>query len=291
MDVSKHVQFGPGLTTIVFVGMCVLPGCGGGPTPRETAASTFTPTATVLAVMGTPTPWPVLDLGCQGEICSVAQTPTAIPVPRATATTDRPAIVTPTPAVALSAVQAFVLDPTGTRLTYAIDQVWLEEDNRVETITGGTDQVAGRITLDLDDPATSGLGVFSADLAGFTSADAERDQVLRQMWQQAGRFPLATFVGSELQGFPETVRMGEPVPFQLLGDLTLGGATQPVTWGVTATLDGEHLHGVAVTRLRLDDFGLPVPEVPGLLRAGDVVTVSLEFTFKADEQLPASGHG
>jgi len=199
------------------------------------------------------------------------------------------ATASPVRPVSAGRTQTFVLDTQGTRLTYAIDQMWLQEEDRLETVTGQTNQVTGQLTLNYDDPAASQPGRFTANLAGLVSGDRERDQNLRSQWLQAERLPTATFVVTEMRAFPAASRPGEATPFQLVGDLTVAGATLPVTWDVTATLNRDRLTGVAITHLSLTDFNLPLPEVAGLLRATDGVTVSLDFVFKTETPLPTRG--
>src|SRR3712207_8409756 len=44
----------------------------------------------------------------------------------------------------------------------------------------------------------------------------------------------------------------EEVTFTLIGDLTIHGVTKPVSWDVTAKLDGDTLTGSAATTFNID---------------------------------------
>jgi hypothetical protein len=51
-----------------------------------------------------------------------------------------------------------------------------------------------------------------------------------------------------------------------------------LTWDMTARLDGETLTGSASTFLYMNDFGFAAPDVAGILKVTDGVTVTVQFT-------------
>jgi hypothetical protein len=60
--------------------------------------------------------------------------------------------------------------------------------------------------------------------------------------------------------------------------MTIRDVTQPVRWDMTARLDGETLSGNASTFLYMRDFGFEPPDMAGILRVTDGVTVTVQFT-------------
>jgi len=207
-------------------------------------------------------------------VCAQATQPT----PVATATLE------PRPATGIR--QTFLMVPGGSSLSYVVNQTLLNQDSQVITVTGKTSQLDGYLTLDYDDPAASQFGEFLANLRLLHSDNQERDEALRTDWLETARFPFARFVVTRVDHFPALARPGEPVQFQLVGDLTLKQVTRPVIWDVTATLSVDRLTGQATTVLRLSDFDVALPEVPGVLKVTDGVTLTLDFAFETAKPKP-----
>ena len=63
------------------------------------------------------------------------------------------------------------------------------------------------------------------------------------------------------------------------GSLKIRDVTRPVTFATTLKLEGTTLNGVAVTQIRMTDFGFDPPSILGVLRAEN--DVRLEFRFVA----------
>ena len=208
----------------------------------------------------------------------IASAQTAQPAPTATAT--------PEPRPVTGVRQTFLMVPGDSSLSYVVNQTLLGQDSRVITVTGKTNQVDGYLTLDYDNPAASQFGEFLANLRLLYSGDLERDEALRGDWLETARFPWARFVVKEVREFPDRARPGEPVQFQLAGDLTLKQVTRLILWDVTAKLNVDRLTGQATTVLMLSDFDVALPEVPGVLKVSDGVTVTLDFAFETAKPKP-----
>jgi polyisoprenoid-binding protein YceI len=65
--------------------------------------------------------------------------------------------------------------------------------------------------------------------------------------------------------------------FQLLGDLTVHGVTQPVSWNVIAQFRDMSVNGDATTGIRITDFGMTIPSVAVVLTLNDALTLELQF--------------
>lgn len=177
----------------------------------------------------------------------------------------------------------FVIVPDKTTAQYSIDEVFLNENNRLNTAVGKTNQVQGSLVLNFTNPAASQLGTFTVDISTLRSDSSRRDRAIRERWLESARYPLATFVAREIRNFPPDPKEGEPISFQIVGDLTLKQTTREQVWDVTATLNGDILTGTATTFLLLADYNIPVPELLGILRVTDGLKATLEFTMAAAE--------
>ncbi len=239
-------------------------GCRSEPQPTRSINPASTPTAVAT----------FSDVGGSGHATGVTPTttPTAIPTTISQSVAGRTA--------------AFALIPGETVASYSIDQVLLNENGRVVTVTGKTAQVEGVFTLNYDQPLAGQFGLFTANLKLLKSDQPERDDAVRTQWLESDLYPRAAFQPREVRNFPPDARAGEPVRFQLAGDMTIRNVTRQVTWDVTATLKVDRLTGIATTSLRLADFEMPLPTVDGQLAAAEEVTVTLDFAFKRTTEVP-----
>jgi len=188
--------------------------------------------------------------------------------------------------MAAAKTAVFVIVPRETSASYSIDEALLNEDGRLVTVVGKTTQVEGEFVLNYEDPSASQFGLLTANLRGLISDERQRDEAIRAHWLESDRYLLATFQVKEMRNFPTKVRAGEPVQFQLVGDLTIKEVTREVTWDVAATLKVERLVGTATTSILLPDFNVPLPNVTGVLAVTEGITVTVDFTFETVRPTP-----
>ena len=119
---------------------------------------------------------------------------------------------------------------------------------------------------------------FTVDLSTLQSDSGRRDRAIRERWLESSKYPLATFVATGVENLPPDADFGKDVAFQVAGDMTIRDITQPLTWDMTAKLDGETLTGNASTFLYMSDFGFDAPDIAGILKVTDGVTVTVQFT-------------
>ncbi len=72
----------------------------------------------------------------------------------------------------------------------------------------------------------------------------------------------------------------KPVTFKWVGDLTIRKITQPATFDVTATLNGDTLSGTATAVVFAKDFGFDAPNVANILKVEDGFTIVIDFVAK-----------
>lgn len=208
--------------------------------------------------------------------------PTATPTPEPT--------VAPTAIVPVAeGVQRFVVVPGESTASYVVQEEFfsgalakygIEVGN--QEVTGSTQEVEGELQLRLDDPQNALVaGRFQVNLPSLATTRSQRDDWIRENALESNRYPLAEFVATEIQGAPTSYTEGEEVTFQLVGDLTVREMTQPVTFDVTATREGDTISGVATTSMQLTDFGFEPPSFANTLTVSNDFLIRIELTARA----------
>ncbi|NLB47533.1 MAG: YceI family protein [Microbacteriaceae bacterium] len=126
------------------------------------------------------------------------------------------------------------------------------------TVVGSSDSVRGSLVV-------SGLTLESAefeiDVATITTDNAQRDRFFQQQAIDTSVHPTATFVLSESvtpESAPET---GEVIDQTLMGELTIAGVTQPVTFIAQVRSDGENAEIAGQIPITFADFGITAPSL------------------------------
>jgi polyisoprenoid-binding protein YceI len=112
------------------------------------------------------------------------------------------------------------------------------------------------------------------------SDSPRRDNYLRNNALESARYPTVTFVPTAVEGLPTTYAEGQEYTFRVHGDLTVREITRPVTFDVTARLQGQTLSGTATTTIRMSDFGVGPIDLVGILRTEDKVKLTLKFVAR-----------
>ena len=165
--------------------------------------------------------------------------------------------------------------------SYAVDEVFLRENNRLFTAVGVTPGVAGEIIFNRERPVESRIVEIVVDVQQFTSDSERRDRAIRRGYLESNRYPHATLANARLEGLPATIEEGTPFSYSLVGDLTVHGVTRETSWEGEATAVGDTLKGVARTQVKMTDFGIEVPRLLSLRAADDV---KLEIRYVAVRQ-------
>lgn len=193
------------------------------------------------------------------------------------------------PAAEAGGTQTFVVDSGASTASYIVQEEFFAEaleklgiEAGKTEVVGVSRQVSGEMTLNLDDSQNLlGANSFSVDLTGLQTDQNRRDSWIQENGPTFSRFPTAEFVGTEIQGFPADYTAGEEVSFQLVGDLTVRETTVPVTFDVTATLEGNTLTGTAVADMQLTDFGIDPPDFANTLTVQNDFQIRLNLVANA----------
>lgn len=173
------------------------------------------------------------------------------------------------------------IDASSSQATFTIDEVLFGKPN---TVVGKTNSVTGQIQINRKDPSQSQLGEIRVDLSTLLTDNDFRNRALQsrilETDQQANQF--AVFVPKSLKGLPSSISVGQPVSFQITGDLTIHQVTRTVTFDAKVTLTSDTgLTGQAQTTVKYKDFNLAIPNVPSVTGVSDDVLLALTFTAKA----------
>jgi polyisoprenoid-binding protein YceI len=98
-------------------------------------------------------------------------------------------------------------------------------------------------------------------------------------------FQYVTFNPTAVTGLPETITVGEPVQFQITGDLTITDTTQPVTFDVTATaVSDSRIEGSAAATIQRAAFNIFVPAATGVAGVEEEVVLEIDFAAEPPRQ-------
>jgi polyisoprenoid-binding protein YceI len=148
------------------------------------------------------------------------------------------------------------------------------------TVVGSTNQVAGEIRVNFDDPAQTEVGTIVINVRTLTTPEEFRNRAIRGEILLSARdeYEFGQFEPTEITGLPETVTMGEPISFQITGNLVLRGVSNPVTFDVTVTPVSEtELEGSAAAVVDRTLYGMEIPSAPGVANVEEEVELYIDF--------------
>jgi polyisoprenoid-binding protein YceI len=179
--------------------------------------------------------------------------------------------------------RTWTIVPHLSQATYAVDEVFLNENNRLFTAVGLTRQVTGTIRLDPERPDRSRVAEVVVDLRELGTDSPRRDRAVRDGYLHTDRFPHARLTDGRLSETPMPITVGQPFHYRLVGSLTVHGVTRETAWQGEATMTADTLRGVARTRIKMSAFGIEVPRLLSLRSEDDV---QLEIRYVASASRP-----
>lgn len=195
--------------------------------------------------------------------------------------TDSMPVVEATPTQLSSAAPAeYLIEASESSVSYEVGETFFNQNNRFNVAVGVTNVVNGSIQLDPQNPKNTTLSTITVDISQFQSDSGRRDNAIRDRFLESRRFPMATFVPTQISGLPEQYTAGETLAFQMTGDLTVRETTRPVTFDVQASLNEGILTGQAVTTILMSDFGFGPIQMAGVLGTEDEVKINFEFVAR-----------
>jgi polyisoprenoid-binding protein YceI len=224
--------------------------------PTEAPAE---PTAEPTEVEATPDPY--VNATATTEI---VEAPTEIPAEPTTAPAAEPII--------------FEIQQEGSQVQFSIDEIL---NGAPKTVVGVTNQVAGQIAVDPTNPTAAQVGTILINARDFTTDSGNRNNAIKNRILRTNEFEFITFTPTAVSGLPESASVGQPVTFQVTGDLTMLETTRSVTFDVTLTpVSEQELTGSATTTILYADWGIQIPQVPQVTGVADEVILALDFTAR-----------
>jgi polyisoprenoid-binding protein YceI len=151
-----------------------------------------------------------------------------------------------------------------------------------KTVVGTTDQVAGEIAIDQDDPANSKIGTILVNARTLSTDNDFRNRAIKNRILSTDDYEFVNFEPTEIAGMPASVSIGESFSFQIVGDLTVRDVTNQVTFDATVTPVSEtELEGLASATILYADFNLTIPNAPAVASVEDEVILEIEFAAVA----------
>ncbi len=147
-------------------------------------------------------------------------------------------------------------------------------------VVGTTSEVAANITVDFADPQAATVSTIRINARTLATDNEFRNRAIRTLILRSAEdaYEFIDFIPTRITGLPEAVTMGQPFTFDIVGDLQIIETTSPVTFNVTVTPVSEtRLEGTATATVLRSDFGLTIPNAPGVANVSDDVTLTISF--------------
>jgi polyisoprenoid-binding protein YceI len=172
--------------------------------------------------------------------------------------------------------------PTGNEARYRVREQLVGIDFPTDAV-GKAHDITGMIVVKPDGTIIPDSSRITINVQTMKSDKSGRDKSLRTQAIETDKFPTVQFVPTSFVGL--TAKPGAAdAAFKLTGNLTVHGATHPVTWDVTAHSVGNDVVGSANTQFVFEDFGMTPPKKAIVLTVMD--TVKLEYDFNLVQTPP-----
>ena len=142
------------------------------------------------------------------------------------------------------------------------------------TAVGRTGGVTGSLTI--DGGSLTAVEV-TVDMNTIVSNDSRRERAIRNT-VEAASFPTGTFTLTQPVELPSGLADGDQVTVDAVGDLSIAGATNEVTFSITALIRDDGF-GIVTGSVGLvwDDFGITPPSAPVVVSIADEGIVEFQL--------------
>jgi polyisoprenoid-binding protein YceI len=221
----------------------------------------------------------------QGEIGALQTEVSALQAGNASAEAiDEATPDSPAAGATLSGRKLYRIDQRDSRATFTLSET-LQGVRTV--VVGGTDQIAGDVIIDFDNPAQSQVGTIRINARTFVTAEEMRNRAIRAevLRSRQDEFEFIDFVPTQINNLPQSVSVGATYAIEIVGDLTILNTTNSVTFAAEITIDdADVISGTATVTVLYADWGISIPNVPGVADITDDVTLAIEFAARAVEE-------
>jgi polyisoprenoid-binding protein YceI len=211
----------------------------------------------------------------QATAVQSSATPPAAIAPAGTAVSGNQVDATSSP----SSLPVFQISQTDSKAQFTIYEELMGQPNNV---VGTTNQIAGQIGVNFNDLSTAQVGEIQIDARTLTTDSNQRNRMIQNRILNTGSFEYVTFTPTQINGLSGSAKIGQPLQFQITGNLTIQDVTKPVTFEVTAqAVSNSQISGTATATVQRSDFNLQIPSVPRVANVGEQVTLEIDFVANA----------
>lgn len=183
------------------------------------------------------------------------------------------------PTVAANNPVTFALLADETEARFHINEVLTGQPTEVIGTTSAV--TGGDISVDYANPSAATVSPITVDLSTLVTDNNFRNRAIQDAILQSGQsqFQFATFTPTSFSGLPDSVTLGEPITFQITGNMTLHGVTKELTFDATVTPVSEtRLEGSASTSILYQDFDVNILRLPPQVASvEDSVILEIDF--------------
>jgi polyisoprenoid-binding protein YceI len=171
----------------------------------------------------------------------------------------------------------FTIAPAGNEARYRVREQLIGLDFPSDAV-GVTHDITGGLVVQPNGTIIPDSSRITVSLSNIKSDKSARDRYLHKNSIEIDKYPTVEFAPKSFVGL--TAKPGATAAsFSMLGDLTVHGATHPVTWIVSAHEQGDDILGTATTQFTFQDFGMTPPKKAIVLSVMDTVKLEYDFHF------------
>lgn len=167
--------------------------------------------------------------------------------------------------------------PNESRALFVAREHYLKPEPRLDNVIGVTTALTGTIALDPQQPAAVQMSTINVNLFALDMQNDELEEVLRYIYLQSDRFPIASFTPLRYAGLPTVCTGTEELTFTITGNLVIRAITQEITFAVIARIENGLLRGSATTRVPMTAFGVEPPNKVGISWVEEEVKIEVKF--------------
>ena len=177
------------------------------------------------------------------------------------------------------ALAVYQIVPDQSQVSFTITE---ELSGQPNTVVGTTNLVAGQLAFNPNDLSQTQVGVIQIDARGLSTDSDRRNGAIRNFILNTNQYEYITFTPRSVSGLTGLAQVGQPLTFQITGDLTIRDVTRSVSFDVTAQGAAQgQITGTAKATVNRSDFSLTIPSVPNVANVGEQVTLQINFVANA----------
>ena len=178
-------------------------------------------------------------------------------------------------------LQTYRIVPAQSTASYSVYENLIFQNKPNNDAVGTTHSVQGSFHIRTGDaPLVNNVNI-TVDLSTLQTDSPMRDNYVRRNSLQTDTYPNATFVSVSTLGLPATYTEGQPIHFQLVGNLTMHGKTNKATFDVQGKVANSEITGTATSTVYMTDYGIQPPNLANIAISQNKVLVTINFTAKA----------